>query len=72
MTNLRRLRISQVADKVALPKSTIYQKIQDGTFPAQHKDGSSSFWLEHELDAWIIKVHNLQLESVPETERDEA
>lgn len=72
MTNLRRLRIGQVADKVGLPKSTIYEKIKDGTFPAQRKDGSSSFWLEHELDAWIIKVHDLQPESVPETEHDEA
>lgn len=72
MTNLRRLRIGQVADKVGLPKSTIYEKIKDGTFPAQRKDGTSSFWLEHELDAWIIKVHDLHLEVVPESEHDEA
>lgn len=72
MTNLRRLRIDQVANKVALPRSTIYEKIKAGTFPSQYKDGSSSFWFEHELDAWLIKVHDLQLESVPENEHDEA
>lgn len=72
MTNLRRLRIDQVVDKVAIPKSTIYEKIKAGTFPAQYKDGASSFWFEHELDAWLIKVHDLHLEQVAENEHDEA
>ncbi len=72
MTNLRRLRIDQVADKVALPRSTIYEKIKAGTFPAQYKDGSSSFWFEHELDAWLIKVHDLHLETVTENEEETA
>lgn len=70
MTNLRRLRIDQVADKVALPRSTIYEKIKAGTFPSQYKDGSSSFWFEHELDAWLIKVHDLQLEPAVENEEE--
>lgn len=72
MSNLRRLRIDQVADKVALPRSTIYEKIKAGTFPAQYKDGSSSFWFEHELDAWLIKVHDLHLETVTENEEETA
>ncbi len=72
MTNLRRLRIDQVADKVALPRSTIYEKIKAGTFPKQYKDGSSSFWFEHELDAWLIKVHDLHLEPVTENEEETA
>lgn len=72
MTNLRRLRIDQVVDKVAIPKSTIYEKIKAGTFPAQYKDGTSSFWFEHELDAWLIKVHDLHFEQVEENEHDEA
>jgi len=50
---LRRLRIGQVVDKVALPKSTIYAKIKAGTFPDQYKDGASAFWFEHELDEWL-------------------
>ena len=70
MTNLRRLRITQVVDKVALPRSTIYEKINDGTFPKQYKDGSSSFWFEHELDAWLIKVHDLHLEPVTENDAE--
>ena len=72
MANLRRLRIDQVADKVALPRSTIYEKIKAGAFPAQYKDGSSSFWFEHELDAWLIKVHDLHLEPVTENEEETA
>ncbi|MGM8938492.1 helix-turn-helix transcriptional regulator [Psychrobacter glaciei] len=72
MTNLRRLRIDQVADKVALPRSTIYEKIKAGNFPAQYKDGSSSFWFEHELDAWLIKVHDLHLEPMTENEEETA
>ncbi len=72
MTHLRRLRIDQVAYKVALPRSTIYEKIKAGTFPAQYKDGSSSFWFEHELDAWLIKVHDLHLEPMTENEEETA
>lgn len=72
MNNLRRLRIEQVVDKVAIPKSTIYEKIKTGTFPAQYKDGASSFWFEHELDEWLIKVHDLHVEQVAENEHDEA
>lgn len=63
MTSLRRLRIKQVVDKVGIPKSTLYKMIKDGDFPAQRKDGSSSFWLEHELDEWIIERHNLECEA---------
>lgn len=72
MTNLRRLRMEQVIKKVALKRSTIYERIKTGTFPAQYKDGSSSFWFEHELDAWLIKVHDLQLEPVTENEEETA
>lgn len=72
MTKLRRLRMAQVADKVGLPRSTIYEKIKDGSFPAQRKDGSSAFWLEHELDAWIIKVHNLDAETLTQNDELEA
>lgn len=63
---LRRLRIAQVIDKVALPKSTIYSKIKAGTFPDNYKDGSSVFWFEHEIDAWLAKTHDLDLEKIAE------
>lgn len=65
---LRRLRIAQVADKVALPKSTIYNKVKAGDFPKPYKDGASAFWFEHEIDDWLIKLHDLDVEKL----KDEA
>lgn len=48
------LRLAQVAEKTGLSKSTIYLRIQKGTFPKQVKLGERSVgWLQNEVDDWL-------------------
>ncbi len=60
---LKRLRMTQVCDKIGVSRATVYRMIDNGEFPAQRKDGSSSFWFEHELDKWLAERHNLETEA---------
>nr|WP_232036600.1 AlpA family phage regulatory protein [Pragia fontium] len=42
-----------------MAKSTIYARIQVGTFPKQYKPGtSSSRWLHREIIAWMENIIN--------------
>jgi len=51
---LRLLRIAGVREKTGLSTSTIYRKIQQGTFPRQVRtDDSTAVWLETDINAWI-------------------
>lgn len=51
---LRLLRIAGVREKTGLSTSTIYRKIQRGTFPRQiNIGGTAATWLEADIDAWI-------------------
>jgi prophage regulatory protein len=45
----------EVTERTGLQKNTIYDYIRRGTFPAQIKLGSSVFWLENDIDAWMEK-----------------
>lgn len=53
--NVRILRLKQVATMVGLAKTSIYRKIQEGTFPSPIKLGGAraSGWLSTEVAAWI-------------------
>lgn len=53
--NARILRLKQVAAIVGLGKSSIYRKVQGGTFPAPIKLGSvrASGWISTEVYGWI-------------------
>ena len=52
-----------VNEKTALPKSTIYQKIKEGTFPRPIPLGAKSVgWLESEVDEWIASCIRLRNE----------
>ncbi|WP_223277284.1 helix-turn-helix transcriptional regulator [Cupriavidus metallidurans] len=51
---LRRvLRLPAVTDMVGLSRSSIYARIQAGTFPSPIKMGHSSGWIESEIQEWI-------------------
>ena len=54
----RIIRLPEVLERVSLSRTTIYQKIQEGSFPKQLKLGRTSGWLESEIDAWIEKLAN--------------
>ncbi len=49
----RLLRRSEVQDRVALSKSTLYSRISAGSFPKPIALGSSVRWVESEVEAWI-------------------
>ncbi|WP_367154248.1 helix-turn-helix transcriptional regulator [Methylomonas sp. HYX-M1] len=48
------LRRKQVEARIGLSRSTIYERIKAGTFPAPISLGAKSVgWLESEIDAWL-------------------
>lgn len=48
------LRRQQVEAKTGLRRSTIYARMQAGTFPQSVRLGENSVgWIESEIDAWI-------------------
>ena len=51
----RLLSIAEVGTTIGFKSSSIYLKIQQGTFPAPVKIGAASRWRESEVQAWIQK-----------------
>ena len=48
------LKLKEVVKKSALSKSSLYEKIKRGTFPAPIKLGErASGWIDDEVDEWI-------------------
>lgn len=48
------LRLPDVKQKTGQSRSTIYEKIQRGEFPAPVKIGERAVgWVEAEVDAWV-------------------
>lgn len=47
-------RRKQVETRTGLSRSTIYDRIRAGTFPAPVSLGAKAVgWLDHEVDAWL-------------------
>ena len=55
MDNSRRLiRLKEVVARTGLSRSSIYKRIEDGTFPKQkHLGGRSVAWQESDIEAWF-------------------
>lgn len=52
--NDRILRIKTVLDRTGLSRSTLYRKIQSGTFPPQIRISTRcAGWRESAVDAWM-------------------
>jgi len=50
------LRRPQVERRTGLSRSTIYQRMKDGTFPAPISLGAKAVgWLENEITAWLAE-----------------
>lgn len=47
------IRLAEVQKRTALGRSSIYAAIASGTFPKPVKIGSSSAWVDVEVQAWI-------------------
>ncbi|QBH01238.1 helix-turn-helix transcriptional regulator [Xanthomonas oryzae] len=50
---LRFLRLPDVLERVALSKSTVYSRVRAKTFPKPVHLGTTSVWVESEIEAWI-------------------
>lgn len=54
MPERKMLRLKQVQSRVGLSRSSIYQRIQEGSFPAPIALGKRAVaWDSTEIDAWI-------------------
>lgn len=49
----RLIRLPDVLKRVGLSRSSVYARVQAGTFPSPIKMGYSSRWVESEVQAWI-------------------
>ena len=50
------LRLPAVKNRTGLSRSTIYMRIQDGTFPHQINLGARAVgWLESEINDWLTQ-----------------
>ncbi len=50
----RLIKLSEVIDRTGLSRSTIYNRIDDGTFPKQIKISKRSMaFIESEIEEWI-------------------
>ncbi len=53
---MKLLRLPEVSSRVRLGKSTIYENISKGTFPAPLKQGRGNFWLDTEIEAYLKRL----------------
>lgn len=54
LTRLTILRRKQVEARTGLSRSTIYERIKSGTFPAPVSIGAKAVgWIESEIDSWL-------------------
>ena len=54
--SLRILRRKQVENRTGLSRSTIYLRLQEGTFPKPISLGPRAVgWLENEIDEWLVE-----------------
>jgi prophage regulatory protein len=50
----RMLRLNSVLDRTGLSRSTLYRKVEEGTFPAQVKIAARCVgWRESAIAAWL-------------------
>ena len=50
----RLLKIEQVLDIVCLGRATVYEKMNEGTFPRQRKIGKRAVaWKESDIKCWL-------------------
>jgi prophage regulatory protein len=64
-TALTIIKRKQVEHRTGLSRSTIYQKIAEGTFPkAIRLSAHAVGWLSHEIDEWIERQVKLSRSAV--------
>ncbi|BBL58838.1 helix-turn-helix transcriptional regulator [Methylomonas koyamae] len=57
MEKIKLLRLPEVLETTALPKSTLYARIKAGTFPKPVKLSARSVaWREEDVQAWLAAL----------------
>ncbi|MEV8518602.1 AlpA family phage regulatory protein [Dyella marensis] len=56
MSDKRFIKLPEVQKKTSLSRAAIYKRIARNAFPAQAKLGTTSVWLESEIDEWMQAV----------------
>lgn len=65
-TNDRILRIKVVLDRTGLSRSTLYRKIQNGTFPRQVQISTRcAGWRESAVEAWMRNPMFFHVDDLP-------
>ena len=49
----RFIKLKEVLNRVGISSTSVYNYIQQGTFPKQIKIGRTSFWSEQSVNAWM-------------------
>jgi prophage regulatory protein len=49
----RFIKLKEVLNRVGISSTSVYNYIQQGTFPKQIKMGQTSFWSEQSVNAWM-------------------
>lgn len=56
----RLIRLPEVKARVGLSRSSIYHRMNDGTFPRSRSLGAKcAVWVEAEIEAWIDSIASL-------------
>ena len=50
---MKLLGIKEVCEKVGFSRSTIFNRVKEGTFPPSRDSGRKNVWVESEIDEWI-------------------
>ncbi|MBW1895338.1 MAG: AlpA family transcriptional regulator [Deltaproteobacteria bacterium] len=67
------LRRKQVEKRTGLSRSTIYLRMQEGTFPKPINLGARAVgWLEHEINSWLASRSENRDNGQPELEAHHA
>jgi prophage regulatory protein len=62
------LRLPAVKARTGLSRSTIYQRMADGTFPKPISLGTRAVgWVESEVEEWLLELIEASRRQAPET-----
>ncbi len=57
MSEIKIIRLPEVKEMTSFSKSKIYDLMSKDEFPKNYSKGrSTSFWLKHEIEEWILKL----------------
>ena len=52
-----RLTTSEAVKFAAVSRSKFYQHVKEGELPRPYKNGRKNYWLQHEVEAALKKLH---------------